>query len=290
VDSVIVHNIIREILGNALDAKLGWRDNMGRIKHKEDYISDKEYTSILSRLYQIAQDLDIPFWLTFGTLLGYARHGRHFKEDNDIDIGTTPRGFDILLQNLDVVTKYGFFIREKNRYTYSENTGQYRGLFIYDKNIQPFHVDISEFVLDETKRWTFRWLIRITPPAKVFHYLNKVLMTSTAFTNREKHIPFKDSKQYTKYKTNSIISKIINIIATADLFFTTKRELGMKIDSLKQVNYYGVDVMIPLPVEQYCAVNYGQNCLIPNARKRHPKGGSDCYRYTKDGIQRCFND
>ena len=257
---------------------------MGRIKKEEDYISDSEYSSILHRLYLIADELHIPFWLSFGTLLGLAQQGKRFEWDNDIDIGTTPEGFDALMDNIDLIKRQGFFIRDKAKLECG-----YRGLFIYDSKIQPFHVDISEFVPDASGRFTFRWLIRITPPAKIFNYLNKLLMAVAEFTNKDKDIPFKDSTRYKKLHSNSITKNLIKLVAKADLYFSTRRELAMRISMFAKIPYYGVDVLVPIPLEEYCAVNYGKNWKTP-IKSRHTKGGSDCLRGIIDGIERCYID
>lgn len=258
---------------------------MGRIKKEKFYISDANYASILSRLYKIADELHIPFWLSFGTLLGLAQQQKRFEWDNDIDIGTTPEGFDALLANMDLIKEQGFFIRDKKR-----EASCYRGMFIYDPKIQPFHVDISEMIPNGVDgRFTFRWLIRITPPAKIFNYLDKTLMTIAEVMNKNRRIPFKDSVEYKQLHKNKITSTLINIIAKADLYFTTKRELGMYIFGFAKIKYYGVDVLIPLPLNEYCAVNYGKNWTTP-IKVRHTKGGSDCLKEKRDGIERCYID
>lgn len=256
---------------------------MGRIKKEKDYISDDEYSSILYRLYYIADTLQIPLWLTFGTLLGLAQQGMRFKWDNDIDVGTTPEGFTKLTENLELVKKLGFFIRDKERDPHC-----YRGLFIYDPKIQPFHVDISEFVPDENGRFTFRWIIRITLPSKVFNVLDKILMTIAEIMNKNKDIPFKDTPEYKNlHRKDSITNKLIKVIAKADLYFSTFRELAMPINAFARIKYYNTYVLVPLPLDNYCAVNYGKNWTNP-IMIRHTKGGSECLRETKDGIQRCW--
>jgi len=255
---------------------------MGRIKKEIDYISDKDYSDILKRLYKIANKLHIPMWLSFGTLLGYAQQHKRFEWDNDIDIGTTTKGFDKLLQNLDLIKQEGFFIRDKVL-----KPKCYRGLFIYDKKIQPFHVDISEFIIDKHNRYTFRWLIRVNIPSKCFDYLYKVFLTILEFTNKNKKIPFFDSKQYSNYKKNKITGTIADMLYKIDLFFTTTRELKMKVDTFKKVKYYGITVLVPFPIDSYCEVNYGKNWRNP-IKKRKTLGGSECLKEKIDGIERCY--
>jgi hypothetical protein len=254
---------------------------MGIMKKEKDYLIDEEYANVLDRLYKMADELGIIFWLTFGALLGYAR-GARIQWDNDIDIGTTSEGFNKLQNNLDIVHKYGFMIREKPREPY-----MYRGLFIYDPKIQPFHVDISEFVLDEDGRYTFRVAQRLSPPAKIFNYLGNILMIMGEFTNRTKDIPYKDSEAYKKIHKNSVTNVIIKMIAMADWYFTTIRELGMKINFFCLVPYYGVQVIIPIPIESYCETNYGKTWRTPQ-KKGHPKAGCECYKDNKGIIERCY--
>jgi hypothetical protein len=256
---------------------------MGVMKSEKDYLTDEEYSDVLDRLYRMADELGVTFWLTFGTLLGYARGKTRIPWDNDIDIGTTSEGFDILQDNLEIVRKYGFFIREKTR-----EPMMYRGLFIYDPTIQPFHVDISEFVIDGNGRYTFRVARRVSPPAKVFNYLNNILMAIGEFTHKDNSLPYKDSEGYKKLHQNKITNTIIRAIATADYYFTTIRELCMTVTHFAREEYYGVKVLVPMPVEEYCELNYGSSWKTP-IKKKHPRSGCECIQYkTEEGVEICY--
>lgn len=256
---------------------------MGIMKNEKDYLTNEEYSDILDRLYKIADELGITFWLTFGTLLGYARRKTRILWDNDIDIGTTTKGFDILQDNLNVVRKYGFFIRKQKK-----EPMMYRGLFIYDPLIQPFHIDISEFRIDGQGRHTFRVARRVSLPAKAFNYLNNVLMIIAEFTHKDKKIPYKDSEGYKKLHKNAISNALINVIATADYYFTTIRELCVPITHFIKEEYYGVQVLVPMPIEEYCEINYGSSWRTPT-KKKHPYAGCDCIQYTtEEGVEKCY--
>ncbi len=255
---------------------------MGRIKKEKDYISNDDYSSFLCRIYRIAYSLDIPVWLTFGTLLGFAQQGKRFEWDNDIDLATTTEGFDELIKHTELFRQYGLEICPKK-----QKPRCFRELFIYDKNIQPFHVDLSEFAVDNNGRFTYRWLIRVNLPAKVFDFLYTKLLAAIAKTNHTKEIPFYDSKKYIQYKENKLIKTISNILYKIDMFFTTTRELGMNIDAFAVVKYYHARVLIPIPLDKYCAVNYGKNWTTP-IKVRKTLGGSDCIKEIVDGIEKCY--
>jgi hypothetical protein len=252
--------------------------------YKMDNISEEDFISIFTRIHNVLNELDIEYWLSFGTLLGYTRDGKQIKGDSDLDFGCTSEAMDILEKNKHLIYEQGFKIVEgKNR-----DRGRWRGIFIYDENIKNFHIDISEWKYDpESNRYSFRWYIRLNPPSKIFDVLYKIITEQMKKMNDaadKKIYP----QNFTRYKKVSILKIISDICFEIDWFFNTKRQLEINIPFLVAVDYYGVKTNISAHPIAFCKANYGKQWFIPDSGFR-AKGGSECIRgITEDGFQRCY--
>lgn len=257
---------------------------MGHYKYKSDMISEEVFIDYFKRINKILYDLKIKYWLSFGTLLGYIREGKHIIGDSDIDFGTDTKGFDILEQHKHLFYEQGFAITE-NKF---RNRGKWRGLFIYDPKIKNFHIDISEWKLDEeTSRYTFRWHLRLNLPAKIFDFAYKIIAKIMIKLNDINNIQNTD---FNRYKKPFILKIISNICFEIDWFFNTKRQLEVYIPYVIPVEYYDVKTYIPAYPYTYTKTNYGKNFMIPD-NKFCAKGGSECIKgKTKDGFERCYLD
>lgn len=107
-------------------------------KHNEDF---KNYNAeILKKLNQAFKELDIEYWLDFGTLLGAIREKGFISHDIDIDIGILGLLDDKERAKISkVLVNYGF--ERKNSFIYRDKVRQdtyaYKGvpidLFYYEK-------------------------------------------------------------------------------------------------------------------------------------------------------------
>jgi len=108
-------------------------------RRKENF---KNYNSeILIKLHLAFQELDITYWLDFGTLLGAIREKNFISHDLDIDIGVLDTLDNKLRDKIHLaLIKYGF--SKKYYFVYNnrirEETYSYKGvsidIFYYEKN------------------------------------------------------------------------------------------------------------------------------------------------------------
>ena len=85
-------------------------------KRSKGEILNEVYTEILQRVSNIFKKLDIKFFLTSGTLLGYFREGRFIEYDYDIDIGIFKEDF-----SNDIIKEF-----KKNGFIYYRLLGNYK--------------------------------------------------------------------------------------------------------------------------------------------------------------------
>lgn len=254
---------------------------MGNYRQKN--ISEEDFISIFTRIHKVLNELQIEYWLSFGTLLGYIREGKQIEGDSDLDFGCTSNAMDVLEKNIDLIYKQGFKI-VKNKF---RDRGKWRGIFIYDENIKNFHIDISEWKYDDYHgRFTFRWYLRLNLPSKIFDVLYKIIEKQMRKLNDSSGV---QTTNFTRYRKTSILSTISNICFEIDWFFNTKRELQVWIPALKKVKYYDTKTFIPCYPELYTETNYGASWRTPNNKFRG-KGGSECIKTKVDGWERCWVD
>tara|TARA_B100000963_G_scaffold352200_1_gene365005 strand:+ start:3163 stop:3855 length:693 start_codon:yes stop_codon:yes gene_type:complete len=65
------------------------------------------YTDILSKTEKVMNRLNIPFFLSSGTLLGYYREGKILDHDYDLDVGIFKKDYTVRL--IDEMEKEGFY-------------------------------------------------------------------------------------------------------------------------------------------------------------------------------------
>lgn len=81
---------------------------------RENYI-DKRIESVqvygyemLDKIFNISQELGIPIWIDWGTLLGFFREGKLIEHDYDLDIATWRLNIEEHKRFLDIMSKNGF--------------------------------------------------------------------------------------------------------------------------------------------------------------------------------------
>jgi len=108
----------------------------------------EEYFQLLMEVKQVLNKAEIPFWLDFGTLLGFYRQGEFLKNDPDIDLGVKREDQEKLMAVLPELKKIG-----KVEARVEKGNGHYlAGYKIHRNN---FWIDIAFYFKHEDKRiWT----------------------------------------------------------------------------------------------------------------------------------------
>ena len=101
-------------------------------KYKQNKLFIKEGRNALYQIDKVFKELEVDFWLEFGTLLGAIREKSFIAHDLDIDIGMFMEDFDE--KNEKIFNKYGFkkvkmFLVDNGEYA-REETYEYKGVGI----------------------------------------------------------------------------------------------------------------------------------------------------------------
>jgi hypothetical protein len=250
------------------------------IKYKT---SECVFVDALRRISKVLNDLNLKYWLSFGTLLGYIREQHFINGDSDMDFGMTSESFDILEKNKHLIYEQGFKIVENKFNT----RGKWRDMFIYDENIKNFHIDISEWRHDyKSNKYTFRWQLRLNLPSKIFDVLYKLVVRQMKQLNDKQNVFRTD---FNRYKRVSLLKLISIVCFEIDWFFNTKRQFEIYLPYVIPTTYYGIKTFIPAYPHTLCKINYGKNYMTPDDKFRG--GGREYIKgKTSDGFERCWID
>jgi len=127
-------------------------------KYKLNKNFNKHSKFVLEQFNKALTELNIPYWLVYGTLLGLYRNGKFIEHDDDIDVGLFLNYYskDIRV----VLNKYGFrLVREiliDNGEYGREDTYNLQGididLFYFNKREEYFKV--HDFKNEDNKSWS----------------------------------------------------------------------------------------------------------------------------------------
>ncbi len=123
-----------------------YRRTVLKYKHyQQNKIFLQNAPEIMTRIDTIFKELNIPYWLEYGTLLGAVREKNFIKHDLDIDLGLFLKDYSD--ENLNIFEKYGFklirrIIIDDAKYGLEESYA-YKGvtidLFYFSKNKKGFY-------------------------------------------------------------------------------------------------------------------------------------------------------
>ena len=176
---------------------------------------------------QVLNELKINYWLCHGTLLGILRDNSLIPWDNDIDIGS----WDIKNKNkiIQSFIKKGFIHKNKN---FGENY-----LISFEKGNNRI-VDINFFEIDKSRKYCFQRHYAIK---NIFCRAIYVLSISKNYKGNYK-------KMIKLFGFTERIFKKLKLYSRKKLFYV---DAGFKtkiryFKHLKVINYYGVNVKIPI--------------------------------------------
>ena len=135
-----------------------YRKTILRYRHyKQNKLFKENAKEILMQLNKAFKELNIPYWLVYGTLLGVYRDGKFIDHDLDIDLGLFLDDYNEEIA--EVLSKYGFklkkqFLIDNGEYG-REETYFYKGigidLFYFIKKENCFKV--HDFKNEDGKSW-----------------------------------------------------------------------------------------------------------------------------------------
>lgn len=197
---------------------------------------------------QVLNELKINYWLCHGTLLGILRDNSLIPWDNDIDIGS----WDIKNKNkiIQSFIKKGFIHKNKN---FGENY-----LISFEKGNNRI-VDINFFEIDKSRKYCFQR-----------HYAIKNIFCRAIYVlSISKNYKGNYNKMIKLFGfTERIFKKLKLFLEKKKLFYV---DAGFKtkiryFKHLKVINYYGVNVKIPIFFREYFTDLYGENWKTPDKR------------------------
>ena len=219
---------------------------------------------IFKDLKTVLDKHQVTFWLEHGTLLGAVREGKIMDSDNDIDLATAST--EILLKKIDLIRKelydlgYDVYITESRLNLKKEE--KHVSLYLYHCNVIPEHI---------TRR-------RISKKNFIGKILVYCFLRGLATSHKDlihKYTPKTRAIQLTKWivrtflpkemhslilsfgiKTNSIISYNVNVPVSY-------------VEMFKEINFYDMNVRVPMKSEKYLEHIYGKNWRIPD-KNWHP--------------------
>lgn len=100
---------------------------------------------LLRQFKRICEEEEIPYWLSFGTLLGAARHSGFIPWDDDIDVSVLRQGFEKLQAALEENKRFAL------RPFYDETGPHYIYKFVFRDCPDTFWVDITIWDEADTK-------------------------------------------------------------------------------------------------------------------------------------------
>ena len=197
---------------------------------------------------QVLNKLKINYWLCHGTLLGIVRDNSLIQWDNDIDIGS----WDIknkkkIIQNF---VKRGFIYRNKN---FGNN------FLISFKKGNNRMIDINFYEIDKTRNYCFQRHYAIK---NIFCRIIYILSISKNYKGNYNKIIKLFGFMEKLFKNLKLFLEKKNLFYV-DAGFKTKIRY---FRHLKIINYYGVNVKIPIFFKQYFRDLYGENWRIPDKK------------------------
>jgi hypothetical protein len=219
-----------------------------------DSMTDKErrWLDALHEFRAVLDEVDFPFFIDTGTLLGAVRDKRFIPWDNDIDFGTikSENTHKKLAEASRILHAAGYSYFRSDQATYFVKSPDIEfGIMFYEKD--------GDFYVNEFRRLTYRYGL-----LSHFAYLVKAVKSGFIvdyhghnFAKKARHLlmklvghrPFRPEKQFSRL---------------FDLEIKPIRIPGKFFDNLKAIDLYGTEYPAPNPSEEYLTWRYG-NWKIP---------------------------
>lgn len=110
-------------------------------RKKQNELFKKVHFELLSSFSAAMKELELPYWLDFGTLLGLIRDGSYIEHDTDTDFGMFLKDYSPLI--VSVLEKYGF----KKIKEFQIDGGKYGREIVF--SYKGIHADIFFYSIDK---------------------------------------------------------------------------------------------------------------------------------------------
>jgi len=255
-----------------------------------DFYIDEKRKKIWAVLIDLLRVFDnvcnkygLKYWLSFGGLLGAVRHNGFIPWDDDLDVCMSRNDYEILLSHADEFRDQ-YFLQIPGKdigYYYSfaklrnSNTTALSIAFRYQNFNQGCYLDI--FPLDNCKEND------IEENAEIIKEL--LIQNSTTMKRSNLHPAEKDIERYKLYpyrNPDNVYKEIENIAkkhnqektdlcgTTIMTFYKPQKMVWKKswIDSLTQINFYGITSYIPFDYDNVLKTTYGKYEEYPPVEQR----------------------
>jgi len=156
---------------------------------------EEEYVKLLDKTAKALRSIDVPFFLSSGTCLGYFRENKILDHDYDIDIGVMRRDFKPEI--LQAMYQQGFKL--KNAIGDLESGLEYQFLYPNNPLGRRARVDIfvhyDELVNDENHIYWVSANLRENPPKKIKYRVKNFGIKNVKFYDIDVGIP-EDTEKY----------------------------------------------------------------------------------------------
>lgn len=253
-------------------------DNLGEYNPKGSELRrlQLKMLDILTRVTQIADRHQIPYWLSGGTLLGAARHGGFIPWDDDIDIELMRKDYKKLLSILKKELPADLYLQTPR------NKG-YRLLF---SKVRDKHSVVSEDD-DDQNHFTERGIyIDIFPEERSYRRLKNVVdfFYGRSFRRIKRGHPFKSPQYFYEYSISLFLypiglflacsSRAICAVTHPDNILhsygigNSTNHCSEYMFPLSQIVFEGIRFSCPKNPDAYLSKQYGNYMEIPPKEKR----------------------
>jgi len=237
---------------------------------------------ILKEVKDVFDKNGVTFWLDCGSLLGAVRDGKIISWDHDFDLGLRYDEIDKINKSIDILKEKGFKvyysdfidnIDEKVPYGLFKD-GCPIGLFVFPLDYDFCGYEMLMPIHKPGKLMDYMiWVISLrNPELKVSHGSAVPLSITKVLTKFCSVLPEK-----TREKMVDVFSIVYKKIDSYHFIFLIPSDFYKKLDTIK---YYGMDIKVPSPKEDYLEYRYGEDWRTPQKNfKSHALVGM--YRYGK---------
>lgn len=220
--------------------------------------------NIFKDMKTVLDKYQVIFWLEHGTLLGAIREGKIIDRDYDVDIATAST--DILLENIVLIRKelydlgYDVYI-SKSRLNLKKDD-KHVSLYLYHCDIIPEHITRRRI-----SKKNFIGKILVYAFLRVFATSHKDLI--------HKYTPKTRAIQMTKWLVRTFLPKgmhslILSFGIKTDSIISYNVNVPVSyIERFKEINFYDMNVRVPMKSEKYLEHIYGKNWRTPD-KNWHP--------------------
>lgn len=223
-----------------------------------------EYIQCLKEIKEVLDKNKIPFWLTYGTLLGFVQQGKIFSWDDDIDIGIWGESIKeehIKRKLTRDFEKIGFSLYFFWNAMFIDRKKLSIGVTLYNIDKKKKEIVVDRYRKNNALAFFLFKMFRLSRSRYYgkFKFNMKDGIRDALKINMLK-LAHNLPKKYKKYiyKVPFLILSPFQKTTLYNLKFPEKY-----FHKFKEIDFYGMKVKIPLLAEKYLEKNYGREWKIP---------------------------